>query len=271
MSSLMDVLFSVVLGGMLILTIMNANDVALENSSLLVGDKMVQESAVSVSLYLDGEMRNMGFGVPDSQQVVLQADSTTLKYRVSLPPFDDIDTVMFYLGPVSELASTPNTQDRYLYRVENNGTPIPVAVLTYLRFRYIDRSDSLMNIPVSHGQLGQVFKVEVTTEVQNSYALYRPQSQVQSGQPDALYSSFLWNQTRLAAQNIRVAARPAQKIRPTRPPAPPTPPPAQGPSAPPRPPQPPQPRPAPAPAPGPRPVKPPPPPPPPPPPTLGLN
>lgn len=271
MSTIMDVLFSMILGGMLLVTITNANDVAAENSGLLVGDKMVQESAVSVSLYLDGEMRNMGFGVPDSEQVVLQADSTIVRYRVSLPPFDDIDTVTFYLGSTADLASTPNTQDRYLYRVENGGAPIPVAVLTYLRFQYLDRTDSVMSTPVSQNSLGNVFKVDVTTEVQNSYALYRPQAMVLAGQADALYSSFLWNQTRLAAQNVRVAARPAQKIRGNRPPASSSPAPPQGPSAPQRPvPQQPN-TPPPAFTPGPPRVKPVPPPPPPPPPVLGLN
>ena len=110
MASILDVLFSIILGGMLVVSILGANDVAMENSQLLHGDQMVQETAVAVSMYLDGELRNMGFGVPDSMKIVLRADSNKVVYRVSLPPFDKVDTVGFYLGPPSDLAATPTAR-----------------------------------------------------------------------------------------------------------------------------------------------------------------
>ena len=40
-------------------------------------------------------------------------------------------------------------------------------------------------------------------EVQNPYALYRPQGMVAAGERNALYSTSYWQQTRLASQNFR--------------------------------------------------------------------
>jgi hypothetical protein len=40
-------------------------------------------------------------------------------------------------------------------------------------------------------------------EVQNPYAMMRSKEQVMGGERNALYSSSLWQQTRLASQNTR--------------------------------------------------------------------
>jgi hypothetical protein len=56
---------------------------------------------------------------------------------------------------------------------------------------------------VPNDRLNEIHVVEVTMEVQNPYAIYRPRDQVQAGERDALYSTSLWQQTRLASQNSR--------------------------------------------------------------------
>ena len=38
------------------ITMLGANDVAMENSQLVHGDQMVQEGAVNLAMYLDGEI-----------------------------------------------------------------------------------------------------------------------------------------------------------------------------------------------------------------------
>jgi hypothetical protein len=44
----------------------------------------------------------MGFDVPDSMKIVLQADSNQIRYRTSLPPLNKVDTVDSYLGPATD-------------------------------------------------------------------------------------------------------------------------------------------------------------------------
>lgn len=204
MATIIDIIMSAFMGGTLLIIILTANDIATENSSMITGNQLVQESLASVSQFVEGEFRNMGFGIPDSEKVILFADSSTLQFRVDLRPYDGIpDTVTFSLGPTSELAATQNEQDRYLYRKVNQSAKAAIGVVTQFRLRYISRNGAEFAMPVAAVNLKQIFEVETTIEVQNSHALYRRPGEVHAGERDALYSSVLWKQTRLASQNLR--------------------------------------------------------------------
>jgi len=78
-----------------------------------------------------------------------------------------------------------------------------VGVVTVFHLRYFTRTGDTLQIPVPSSELSEVFTVELTLEVQNPSAPYRDQSMVQDGQRNALYSTSLWQQTRLASQNNR--------------------------------------------------------------------
>ena len=192
-------------------TVVNANDVALENSSLIVGDKMVQESAVSLSLYLDGELRNMGFGVPDSTRIVLVADSTTLTYRVSQPPFDNIDTVSFLPRTHSRISPPlPMRRTASSTGWKRSGAPSRLPSSPICSSVISTGSVRLSRLPSRSRCAARSSKWRCNGSPEFVRAL-QAASQVQPGQPDALYSSFIFTQTRLAAQNIRVAPPPAQR------------------------------------------------------------
>jgi hypothetical protein len=113
------------------------------------------------------------------------------------------DTLSYTLGPVSELAATQNEMDRYIHRQVNSEPYTEPAVVTYFHLRYITATNDTLPGPVTGTDLGRIKEVEISLEVQNPYALYRPQGMVQSGQRDALYSTSYWQQTRLASQNFK--------------------------------------------------------------------
>ena len=117
-----------------------------------------------------------------------------------------IDTVRYEMGPVSELAGTQNEMDRYLRRTEKTpaGTTVGnVGVVTYLRFKFITVTYDTLTSPVAAADLGRIMEIELSMEVQNPHALYRPKGMVLAGQRDALYSTSYWQQTRLASQNFK--------------------------------------------------------------------
>ena len=203
MAAFMDIILSSFIGATLLVIMLTTNDIAMENSSMANGQQQVQEALMSTTQYLEGELRNMGFGVPDTQRVVILADSSIVRYRVDLPPLGIIDTVSFFVSSTNELLDTPNEQDRFLYRQVNGGQPFIMGVVTQFHLRYFDRAGTLLPTPVIGANLKKIYEIESTVEVQNSYALYRNRDQVGSGERDALYSSVLWKQTRLASQNLR--------------------------------------------------------------------
>lgn len=204
MATFLDVIFSFVLGGMLLVIILTATDISGENAAIFNGDVFVQEMLVSVAQIVEGEIRNMGYNVPDSIATVISARDSSIAFLMDLGLDGTIDTVRYYTGSVSEMVHTQNDSDRFLYRRVNSSSPSVVGVVTRFRVRYFRQGmlDTLA-APVAASDLRSIKVVEVTLEVQNPYALYRKQSQVAPGERNALFSSSLWRQTRLASQNLR--------------------------------------------------------------------
>jgi len=202
MAAIMDVVFSVVLGGMLLMIILTANEIASDNHSVYNGDMLVQEMLISTAQLVEGEFRNMGFGVPEREQTVFYADTSRITFMSDLNRDGVIDSVTYAAGNPSELSSTPNEKDRYIHRIVNGGTPSQVGVVTMFNLSYMAASGEVLPTPVPVDRLKEIHVVEVTMEVQNPYA---PQSRVggEGGDPNVLYSSSLWQQTRLASQNSR--------------------------------------------------------------------
>lgn len=204
MAAILDVIYSIILGGMLLLTVVDANQIASETYSVHNGDMLVQELLVSTAQMLEGEVRNMGYGVPETVSPVIFADTNRIRFLIDLGRNGGtIDTITYTVGSTSELSKTMNDLDRYLYRSVNTGAAVRVGVVTLLRFRYMAADGYQLPTPVDAGSLSEVFIVEITMEVQNPYAERRDPKKVKQGERTALYSSSLWQQTRLASQNTR--------------------------------------------------------------------
>jgi type II secretory pathway component PulJ len=206
MAALLDVVISMILGGMLLLNVIRAQALVYENSSVYQGDVLVQEMLISQVQIVEGEIRNMGFGLTQGTTAVKAADTSSITFLIDLDRNGVIDTVSYSLGPVSELAKTQNEMDRYLRRTETtpSGTSQGNAgVVTYFHLLYISATNDTLATPVSASNLGSIKEIELSMEVQNPYALYRPQGMVGAGERDALYSTSYWQQTRLASQNLR--------------------------------------------------------------------
>ena len=93
--------------------------------------------------------------------------------------------------------------DRYVHRQVNSDPSTSPAVVTYFHLRYLTVTGDTLPGPVAGADLGRIREVEISMEVQNPYALYRPQGMVMAGQRNALYSTSYWQQTRLASQNFK--------------------------------------------------------------------
>jgi hypothetical protein len=202
-STIIDLVASFIFGGALLLIIIDADDLARENHSVYNGDMLVQEMLISTVHVLEGEFRNMGYGVPE-KPTVLQADSTSITFLSDLAPFGGaVDTIRYYTGDPGELSGTQNELDRFLHRRVNEADASQVGAVTVFRLRYLTRSGEILSTPVQTSRLSEIHVVEVTVEVQNPYAPLRREGEIGEGERNALYSTTLWQQTRLASQNSR--------------------------------------------------------------------
>lgn len=203
MADSIDMLFSIVLGGMLMINVLTVNDIAAETYSVYAGDMSVQEILVTTVQVLEGEFRNMGFGVPENEQTVLEADSSSITFLMDLDRDGaGLDTVRYFAGDSTEMNFTDNTRDRYVYRTVNGTSGLKVGVVTLFRLRYLAMSGEVLTPPVASDRLSEIHEVEITLEVQNPYAVHSAGTSG-VGPTNSLHSSSYWQQTRLASQNSR--------------------------------------------------------------------
>ena len=204
MGTILDLIGSMIFGGALIMIAIDANGAATETQEQYAGDMSVQEALTDVVTGVESEFRNMGFGVSDTSATIRSATISSITFLSSLDGTGaHVDTVRYWVGTPDELAGTQNELDRPLYRSQNGSPKAIVGVVTTFSLKYIDFNKEIMSTPVPASDLRNIQNIEITIEVQNPYAQYRDPSTVQSGERNALYSSSLWQQTRLASQNFK--------------------------------------------------------------------
>ncbi len=204
MAAFLDVIMSMIFGSTLFLIVLGANDIAAETQTVYSNDMLVQEMLTGTVQMLEGEFRNMGYGLGQSQSTVLYADTGRISFLSDLGRDGGaVDTITYVVGDTTALLDTQNEMDRYLYRRVNNEQALRVGVVTLFRLTYFAQTGEVLPTPVPVDRRSEIYSIEVTVEVQNPYAPYRPAEMVQTGERNALYSSSLWQQTRLASQNLR--------------------------------------------------------------------
>ena len=198
MGTVIDILISFVIGGIMLMIILTASNMAAENQAIYNGDMTVQEMLVSTAQVFEGELRNMGFGVAETVATIVAADSNSISFLSDLGHDGGVDVVHYYTGPVTELNHTQNPLDRLLHRTVNGGAVSAVGCVTIFSISYITQEGIVLPRPVPNTRLREINTVEVTIEVQNPYA---PLSSIDDNL--TLFSSSLWQQTRLASENSR--------------------------------------------------------------------
>ncbi len=215
MATMVDIMISSVLGGVLFIIALNTNDIASENAFIYNGDLYVQQTLTAIVPVIENDFRHMGFGVPEGVPTVVSADSHSISFKVDFNQNGTIDTVSYWAGPLSDLAYTQNDSDRVLYRKVKPGSvgevlsagedltiPQGIGFVTKFDLAYFSQSliDTLLS-PVPQFDLKLIKVLQITLEVQNPFAPYK-KTVVQAGEQTGLFSSTLWRQTRLASRNL---------------------------------------------------------------------
>jgi hypothetical protein len=209
-STLLDILGSTVIGGLLLLILLRMNDSAVENNFLYSGEEIVQQNIVDVVRLIEYDFRKIGYCanyeiLPDGAVAIREADSTDITFWTDLPtkekPYGDevIDIVRYYLGPTTEstVSSTPNPNDRMLYRVVNNETPKGSNLgVTNFKLTYYDSDGHILthsDLPTSPPLGIASIQIDVAVENPNAY---------DAGKNYTYDKRAIWRQIRLATKNF---------------------------------------------------------------------
>lgn len=193
-ASIFDLIGSVIIGGVLLITLIKINDSATRNTYGFTGELVVQENLVTSVEVLEYDFRKIGycedpFAIPNTKRAILYADSTDITYLTDVN-FDGIpDTMRYYLGPTSELSHTPNPDDRMLYQ-EINGNRAGVNLgITLFKIKYFGALGEELSLPRTFPPTG-IFSMQIDIRIENTSAY------------DEEYRYAFWRQIRLASRNL---------------------------------------------------------------------
>jgi hypothetical protein len=193
-AALFDLVGSVIIGGVLLITLFKVNDNATRNTYGFSGELVVQENLVTSVEVLEYDFRKIGycedpFAIPNTKRAILYADSTDITYLTDVD-FDGIpDTMRYYLGPPSELTGTPNPDDRMLYQEINGNTAGVNLGITLFKIKYFGALGEELSLPRSFPPTG-IFSMQIDIRIENTAAY------------DEDYRYAFWRQIRLASRNL---------------------------------------------------------------------
>ena len=201
MPAMMDVIFSMILGFAIILIIVNANVVVSENAFYYNGQVVVQEMLISAATLIEGEFRNMGYGVQQGQTgstgIIDAADDITITFNTKIGGV--VRSIKYYSGDPGEF-DFQNEMIRGLYRQVDNQEPRMIGYVTRFELRYFERNGTELSVPMNSP--GNIHMVEIEMEVQHPHALYTDVARIDEQDPDLYYSTTMWRQSRLSSKNF---------------------------------------------------------------------
>ncbi len=192
---IIDLLGSTIVGGILLSTLFRINGTAVENQHTGNGELIAQQNLATIVQVLETDFRRIGYcadwqKIPDPTQSILQVDTSMIKYLTDVDGDENVDTVTYYLGSTSELSSTPNPRDRFLYRVVNGEKPVGVNLgVTQFKMEFFNTLGNKISFPISNP--GAIYSMQIDISVEDVSAY------------DEHYSTAFWRQIRLAAKNLR--------------------------------------------------------------------
>jgi hypothetical protein len=131
---------------------------------------IVKQTAATVADIFQNDIRSIGYNIPQGTSSFLVADSNRIKFIGDLDNDLAIDTVEYYLGPLSEMASTPNPDDRILYRRRNSSAPFEAGHgVTRLFMQYYDGGGSLTSTLADIRSLSVKLIMQGATQINGYY------------------------------------------------------------------------------------------------------
>lgn len=194
-ATLLDIMGSIIIGGILMMVTWRLSDAATEKTYNYSGELSLQQSLTTIAQIIETDFRKVGFCAdwnkfPDPTKAIVYGDASSIIFLADIDLDADMDSIRYYLGPTSELISTPNPRDRLLYRVVNNEPALSANLgVTQFGLVYLDALGDTLPPPVTTP--GSISSLEINLAVENVAAY------------DTAYTSAFWRQIRLVARNIR--------------------------------------------------------------------
>jgi type II secretory pathway component PulJ len=196
-STLIDIMGATIIGGILLIMVNSLNERAVGTNITFGNDKLLQIELVQLADQIETDFRKIGYcenaaKVADSMNVIINADTSQIKFLTDLNRDGDLDTLEYYVTSTAVLSNTVNPRDRILYRKHsafpNEKTLNISSNITQFNLRYFDALNIELSSPVTTP--GLIAYMEISFKVEDSEAY------------DQQYSEAYWQQVRLTSRNL---------------------------------------------------------------------
>jgi len=167
MGSLIDILGSFAIGGMVVLMIIAFNLKMQEDSRETFSNQNVQGNTASSAEVFDYYFYKIGYKAPGEK--IIYADSNSIKFAADINNDGTPDTTRFFLGPKSEMSNTENPDDMKLYRQDNSAAPVLADIVTQFNLTYYDSLNAEINYSVlgSSSERSKIRGIKINLKIES--------------------------------------------------------------------------------------------------------
>lgn len=141
MSILLDLFGSIIIGGLIVLMLVNFNMFQSKTRISSDSELQLQQNAKTLAEILNYDFRKIGYRYDNVAFAVI--DSEKISFYSDIDRNGSTDLVTYMLGDTSEVSMTTNPGDRILYRIVNSDTlKGPSLGLTKAKFSYLDETSA---------------------------------------------------------------------------------------------------------------------------------
>jgi hypothetical protein len=198
-STLLDIVGSIIIGGLLLITLLTTNSSAVQNTYTYGGDVAVQQGLNSLASTMESDFNRIGYLLDPKElitgtPVIISADTSSIQFYSDLYNTGGLCIVNYYLGPTSELSGkdSPNPRDRNIYRVVTSNPPTATMKcpgVTIFRLAYYDTSGTKLSCPVT--VTANIAKIQIFLKMESPFPY------------DGNYVSTYWNNTKYVVINTK--------------------------------------------------------------------
>jgi len=202
-SSILDIIGSFIVFGLLFIMALRLNASATENNSAYFANYVLQRNLIILVTLLEDDFKRIGYckistHIPNPADAIVYCDSNKFAFLTDLNDNGGTDRVEYSLGAASELTATPNPRDRYLYRKVNSNTPDRWNLgITQFKFQYSNYLEEPLTYAQAFANPSTVGLVDLSVQLES------PSPVQQEYMQDTTQYQIFWRQIRLSSKNLR--------------------------------------------------------------------
>ncbi|HLG33211.1 MAG TPA: hypothetical protein VI362_09215 [Ignavibacteriaceae bacterium] len=143
MYTLLDILGSTVVGGILYLMLFQVNAQISSTSVSMLTSTFSSRNTVDAGYILEYDISKLGYLV--ANDFITTAEEHKIEFSSDLDNNGTVENVLYVLGNVNEMTGTMNPNDRPLYRKVANGDTNMVSVLRDFNISYLDSAGNAIS------------------------------------------------------------------------------------------------------------------------------